>query len=56
MGYPGVLLDGCSVALGLRKALALLAYLAIEDRPVRRDEIAELLWPEMDGEEVARAR
>ena len=29
------------------KALALLAYLAVEDRPHRRDGLATLLWPEL---------
>jgi DNA-binding SARP family transcriptional activator len=36
-----------------RKALALLVYLAVENRPVSRDEIAALLWPDT---EPARAR
>jgi DNA-binding SARP family transcriptional activator len=36
-----------------RKALALLIYLAIENRPASREEIAALLWPDT---EASRAR
>ena len=36
-----------------RKAVALLAYLAVTDRPHRRETLAALLWPESDQ---ARAR
>ncbi len=54
MGFPQIRLNDRSVTFGLRKGLALLAYLAIEGRPLQRDEIAGLLWPEMD-DEAARA-
>lgn len=35
-----------AVPLALKRAYALLAYLALAPRPVPRDEAAELLWPE----------
>jgi DNA-binding SARP family transcriptional activator/pimeloyl-ACP methyl ester carboxylesterase len=45
-GHPRLECHGHPLALGLRKGLALLAYLAIAGRPVSRDLLAELLWPE----------
>jgi DNA-binding SARP family transcriptional activator/pimeloyl-ACP methyl ester carboxylesterase len=55
MGFPQIRLNDRPVTFGLRKGLALLAYLVIEGRPFQRDEIAGLLWPEMD-DDAARAR
>ena len=55
MGFPQIRLDDRPVPFGLRKGFALLAYLATEGRPLQRDQIAGLLWPEMD-DEAARAR
>lgn len=46
--------DGATVALRSRKHLALLIYLAIEQRyPSSRDTLSALLWPNV-GEEAAR--
>ncbi|HEU4743002.1 MAG TPA: tetratricopeptide repeat protein [Meiothermus sp.] len=45
---------GVPLKLGTRKALALLAYLAVEQKAVPRGELAALLWPE-NPEEQARA-
>jgi DNA-binding SARP family transcriptional activator/pimeloyl-ACP methyl ester carboxylesterase len=47
-GFPHVRLDGQAVDLPLRKALALLLYLADTDAPVGRDVVAGLLWPDAD--------
>jgi predicted ATPase/DNA-binding SARP family transcriptional activator len=42
---------GCPVApLDARSAEALLVYLAMQARPVPRDVLADLLWPDRDGE------
>ncbi len=46
-GPPTLMLDGRPVMLDRWKAVALLAYLAVEDRPHRRDGLATLLWPEL---------
>ena len=55
LGFPEFRLDGRRVELALRKAVALLIYLAETDGPVARDVAATLLWPEADAE-AARAR
>ena len=43
------------MAFDTRKALALLAVLALADRPRPRDVLAELLWPEHDAEHARGA-
>ncbi|WP_081162670.1 alpha/beta hydrolase [Ensifer aridi] len=55
LGFPEFRLSGRPVKLELRKAAALLIYLAEASRPVAREVAATLLWPEAD-EETARAR
>ncbi|WP_044548144.1 alpha/beta hydrolase [Mesorhizobium japonicum] len=55
LGFPEFRLDGQRVDLALRKAAALLIYLAEAGGPVARDVAATLLWPEADAE-AARAR
>ncbi|MCV3206967.1 alpha/beta fold hydrolase [Mesorhizobium sp. YC-39] len=55
LGFPEFRLNGRPVELALRKAAALLIYLAEAGRPVAREVAATLLWPETD-EEAARAR
>jgi predicted ATPase/DNA-binding SARP family transcriptional activator len=40
--------DGDQLALGRRKAQALLAYLAVTGQPQRRDSLLALLWPEYE--------
>jgi len=47
MGSPTVLVDGRAVRLDTRKALAILARLAVEGQQ-RREALAELLWPDSD--------
>jgi DNA-binding SARP family transcriptional activator/predicted ATPase len=47
-------LDGAPIEVDTRKAIALLAYLAVTGRPQSRDHIAGLLWPEY-RQERARA-
>ena len=41
-------LDGVPLTFDTRKAVALLAYLAVTGRPHRRETLAALLWPESD--------
>ena len=48
LGPPRVELDGNELHIPRRKALALLAYLAVERSAHRRDSLAALLWPEYD--------
>ncbi len=47
-GPPRLVRDGQVAKIGLRKALALLAYLAVGGRPHSRDALATLFWPESD--------
>src|SRR6266508_2174093 len=54
-GSPRLERDGRPIELNLRKALALLVYLAVSGQGHSRDALATLLWPESDGRE-ARAR
>ena len=54
IGPPRISKDGRSVPVTLRKALALAAYLAVEQRPFSREYLATLLWPD-HGQESALA-
>lgn len=55
LGPPRVERDGAPVVFDTRKALALLAHLALEDRPRPRDVLADLLWPDNDAEHARGA-
>ena len=55
LGPPRVERDGATVAFDTRKAVALLAVLALADRPRPRDVLADLLWPEHDAEHARGA-
>ncbi|HYN89336.1 MAG TPA: BTAD domain-containing putative transcriptional regulator, partial [Ardenticatenaceae bacterium] len=48
LGAPIVERDGAAVLFDTRKAIALLAYLAVTGRPQRREALATLLWPEYE--------
>jgi DNA-binding SARP family transcriptional activator len=48
-GLPRIERDGVPVEIARRKALALLAYLALSPTPQSREHLAELLWPERDA-------
>ncbi len=48
-GYPRVECDGAPIAVPRRKALALLAYLAVTQSHHSRDVLASLLWPEEES-------
>jgi len=49
-GKPRVERDGAVVTIARRKALALLAYLAVTRQAHSRDALVALLWPELDSE------
>jgi predicted ATPase/DNA-binding SARP family transcriptional activator len=51
-GAPRLARDGTPVELRLRKALALLAYLAVTRQPHSRDVLATLLWPDSSQREA----
>jgi DNA-binding SARP family transcriptional activator/pimeloyl-ACP methyl ester carboxylesterase len=55
LGFPELDIEGRPSKLALRKAMALLIYLAEANGPVARDVAAAFLWPETDPE-TARAR
>jgi len=48
LGPPRLELEGRPVSVDTRKAIALVAYLALAGRPVAREEVAAVLWPESD--------
>ncbi|MDQ5853922.1 MAG: AAA family ATPase, partial [Chloroflexota bacterium] len=54
-GQPRLERDGQPVDLNLRKALALLVYVAVTARPQSRDALATLIWPDYNQAE-ARGR
>ncbi|MFL5870292.1 MAG: AAA family ATPase [Solirubrobacterales bacterium] len=55
LGPPRVDRDGKAVSFDTRKAVALLAHLALSDRPRSRDALCALLWPAQDNERARGA-
>src|SRR4051812_1352419 len=55
LGFPGIKADDRPVRLNLRRAVALLIYLAETRGAVARDVVATLLWPE-SPRDTARTR
>ena len=55
LGPPRVERDGEPVAFETRKAMALLAHLALADRPRSREALCELLWPAHDPDRARGA-
>ena len=53
LGPPRVKRDGDPVTFDTRKAMALLAHLALAERPRSREALTEFLWP---GREIDHAR
>ncbi len=54
LGLPEILVNGEPAQVRTRKAVALLAYLAVEGRPQSREALISLFWPESD-ETLGRA-
>jgi DNA-binding SARP family transcriptional activator len=54
-GPPRVERDGAPVSFDTRKAMALLAHLALADRPRSRDALCDLLWPSQASERARGA-
>jgi DNA-binding SARP family transcriptional activator/predicted ATPase len=50
LGSPRILLDGAPLSTDRRKAVAMLAYLALNKVPVTRAALADLFWPDFDPE------
>ncbi|MFB0545808.1 MAG: AAA family ATPase, partial [Anaerolineae bacterium] len=48
LGPPRIECDGLPIEVDTRKAIALLAYIAITGESHRRDSLVNLLWPEYD--------
>ena len=48
-------MDGVPLRVDTRKALAIVALLAVEGRPFARDELAAMFWPESDDESARGA-
>ena len=55
LGPLEVAVDGAPLVVDTRKALAILALLAVERRPFAREELAALLWPDSDDESARGA-
>jgi DNA-binding SARP family transcriptional activator len=49
LGPPVVKRDGVPVTFDTRKAIALLALLAVTGREHSREQLADLLWPDADS-------
>ncbi len=55
LGTPLVEVDGAPLAVDTRKATAMLAFLAVTGHAHSRAVVADLLWPELDGERAGGA-
>ena len=50
LGPVEIRVDGAPLSVDTRKAVALLAYLAVSGRPQDREHLVDLLWPDYDEE------
>ena len=55
LGSPRIEVDGVPIAVDTRKAVALLAYLAVTGERKSRDTLASFLWPDYDSEHARAA-
>ena len=54
-GSPAITLNGTLLEVDTRKAIALLAYLAVTYQRHTRDALAALLWPDYNQTEARRS-
>ncbi len=54
-GLPRIVYQERAIEVKRRKAVALMAYLALADLPQGRDLLATLLWPDLDQEHARGA-
>ena len=50
LGSPEITVDGKPLEVDTRKAIALISYLAVSGKQATREQLADLLWPELDRE------
>jgi DNA-binding SARP family transcriptional activator len=50
LGPPEITIDGEPLEVDTRKAIALIAYLAVSGEQPTREQLADLLWPDLDRE------
>ena len=50
LGPPEITIDGKALEVDTRKAIALIAYLAVSGSQPTREQLADLLWPELERE------
>jgi DNA-binding SARP family transcriptional activator len=48
LGPPQILVDSVAVAVPRRRARALVYYLAVQRRPINRERLLALFWPDHD--------
>ncbi|HET8587715.1 MAG TPA: BTAD domain-containing putative transcriptional regulator, partial [Candidatus Limnocylindria bacterium] len=54
-GAPQILVDDVAIGIDTRKAVALLAYIAVSGSPQSREVVSSLLWPEYDAAHAGAA-
>src|SRR5216683_8257965 len=54
LGSPDIFLDGIRLSFALRKAQALLLYLAVEGGMHSRSKLAAFLWPDSESSDARR--
>lgn len=48
LGIPALAIDGSAVQISRRKSRALVYFVAAHERPVAREQLLELLWPDLE--------